>query len=118
VSGRAIRRSSWNFSLGDAANEHARGRDNHCHCQQSRHDLRGLHLGRRDDYDEACPTTSSEGVGIESPVVEATKARKTNVNGSPKRWRTYSKESPKNKCFNFFGLHRGFAGGEPINPIQ
>jgi hypothetical protein len=57
----------------------------------SRHDLRGLHLGRRDDYDEACPTTSSEGVGIESPVVEATKARKTNVNGSPKRWRTYSK---------------------------
>jgi hypothetical protein len=91
VSGRAIRRSNWNFSLGDAANEHARGRDNHCHCQQSRHDLRGLHLGRRDDYDEACPTTSSEGVGIESPVVEATKARKTNVNGSPKRWRTYSK---------------------------
>ena len=57
----------------------------------SRRDLRGLHLGRRDDYDEACPTTSIEGVGIESPVVEATKARKTNVNGSPKRWRTYSK---------------------------
>jgi hypothetical protein len=50
----------------------------------SRHDLRGLRLGRRDDYDEASPTTSSEGVGIESPV-EATKARKTNVNGSPKR---------------------------------
>src|SRR5271168_2281170 len=33
VSGPAIRRSSWNFSLGDAANEHARRRDNHCHCQ-------------------------------------------------------------------------------------
>jgi len=57
----------------------------------SRRDLRGLHLDRRDDYDEACPTTSSEGVGIESPLVEATKARKTNVNGSPKRWRTCSK---------------------------
>jgi hypothetical protein len=54
----------------------------------SRRDLRGLRLGRRDDYDEACPTTSSKGAGIESPVVEATKARKTNVNGSPKRRRT------------------------------
>ena len=85
----------------------------------SRHDLRGLRLDRRDDYDEACPTTSSEGVGIKSPVVEAAKARKTNVNGSPKRWRTYSKESPENKCFNFFGLQRGFVGGRPgSNPIQ
>jgi hypothetical protein len=54
----------------------------------SRRDLRGLRLGRRDDYDEACSTTSREGVGIESPVVEATKAKKTIVNGSPKRGRT------------------------------
>jgi hypothetical protein len=118
VRGPAIRRSSWNFSLGDAANEHARRRDNHCHCQHLAPRPTRPPSGSPRDYDEACPTTSSEGVGIESPVVEPTKARKTNVNGSPKRWRTYSKESPKNKCFNFFGLHRGFVGGEPINPIQ